>query len=77
MASETIRNIRTVKSFANEALEAQKYKAKLEELQKISKKDRMVEPILNNFEKVNLQFIYKTISLICFTLSWVSNQKLI
>ena len=52
MASETVRNIRTVKSFANEDLEAQKYKAKLEELQKIRRKDRIVGPILNNFNKV-------------------------
>ena len=51
MASETVRNIRTVKSFANEDLEAQKYKAKLE-LQKIRRKDRIVGPILNNFNKV-------------------------
>ena len=52
MASETVRNIRTVKSFANEELEANKYKAKLEEHQRIRRKDRMVEPALNNFEKV-------------------------
>ena len=52
MASEAVRNIRTVKSFANEDFETQKYHEKLIELYNLGQKDRLVDPILSNIEKV-------------------------
>ena len=55
MASETIRSIRTVKSFANEELEANKYKEKLDELYEASNKDINLKPIMQMFEHVSMK----------------------
>ena len=52
MASEAVRNIRTVKSFANEDMEAKRYYEKLVELYHLQQRGQMIEPVLKNFEKV-------------------------
>ena len=53
MASESVRNIRTVKSFANEDMESVKYDQKLDECYKLSQQDRLAGPILSTVERVN------------------------
>ena len=54
MASEAVRNIKTVKSFANEGLEAKRYHEKLLEKHRLSQRGQLIEPILENLEKVKL-----------------------
>ena len=52
MASESVRNIKTVKSFANEDMESERYNKKLHECYILNQQDRLAAPILCTFERV-------------------------
>ena len=52
MASEAVKCIRTVKTFANEDLEASKYDEKLNDLYVTGKSDIVKKPIMQTFERV-------------------------
>ena len=54
MSSEAIKAIKTVKSFANEALEAEMYEEKLKELSVTSKKGFITEPVMRMVYRVSL-----------------------
>ncbi len=57
MSSEAIRAIKTVKSFANEGLEARMYDEKLKELYETSRKGFIVEPTLHMVDRVILKSV--------------------
>ncbi len=52
LASEAIRCVRTVKSFASEDLETAKYDEKLSNLHINAKKDIILKPVLQTVERV-------------------------
>ena len=53
MASEAIKAIKTVKSFANEQKEEKLYEEKLQELYETAKKGFITEPLLRGVNGVN------------------------
>ncbi len=57
MASQAITCVKTVKSFANEDLEAAKYDEKLSDLYLNAKKDIILKPMLQTIERVGTFYI--------------------
>ena len=58
LASEAVKCVKTVKSFANEDLEGAKYDKKLGELYLNAKKDIVYKPVLQTIERVKFKSMY-------------------